>query len=233
MSDNIIEIRNVGIKFVKKKSLLKAKQSNEFWALNDISFDIKKGEVLGIMGRNGAGKSTLLSLLARIIAPTKGSINFNTNSVSLLSLQAGFVPFLSGRKNIVLSGLLLGLSRAQIDEKMEEIIEFSELGEFIDEPVINYSSGMKTRLGFSTAIKINPDVILIDEVLGVGDAGFKTKSSRALKEKIHSTNITGVIVSHSENTLKDVCDRIIVIDKGVVVHDGDVDAGVESYNKCL
>ena len=212
-NENVIEVRNVGVMFERKRSLLKANSSKKFWALKDVSFELKKGEVLGVLGKNGAGKSTLLSLLAGIIAPTKGVIESRTNNVSLLSLQAGFVPFLSGRKNIFLSGMLMGFSKKQMETMVEDIIDFSELADFIDEPVANYSAGMKTRLGFSTAIKIEPDVILIDEVLGVGDADFQKKSSQALKEKLKG-DMTAVIVSHNEKTISELCDRSILIKNG-------------------
>lgn len=227
--ENIIELKNVGVRFSKRKSLLKAKSSKEFWPLKGVSFDVRKGEVLGVIGKNGAGKSTLLTLIAGIISPSEGKIINKTNSTSLLSLHAGFVPFLSGRKNIILSGMLLGLEKSQVLEKMDEIIEFSGLGDFIDEPVVNYSSGMKTRLGFSTAININPDVILIDEVLGVGDAEFRDKSEKALREKL-AGNTTAIIVSHSESTIKQLCDRVVYISGGKSRYCGDVAKGLKLYS---
>lgn len=229
--ENILELRNVGIKFSKQKSILKARESREFWALKDITFDIKKGEVLGVIGKNGAGKSTLLALLAGIISPTTGTIETRTKSISLLSLQAGFVPFLSGRKNIVLSGMLMGFSKNEMIKRLDEIIAFAELEEFIDEPVVNYSAGMKTRLGFATAINIEPDVILIDEVLGVGDAAFKKKSSEVLKAKLDEKHTTALIVSHSESTIRDLCDRVVFIQKGVTQFMGDVEEGLRRYNQ--
>lgn len=230
--ENIIEIKNVGVKFSKKRSFLRAKKSNAFWALNDVSFNIKKGEVLGIIGRNGAGKSTLLTLLAGIISPSKGSVSSKTNRISLLSLQAGFVPFLSGRKNIILAGMLLGFSKEEMLNLMDEIVEFSELGTFIDEPVVNYSAGMKTRLGFSTAIIINPSVILIDEVLGVGDASFRKKSEEALREKLGG-DTTAVIVSHSEAMVRSICDRVVLISEGKTCYEGSVEEGIAMYNQIL
>lgn len=231
MENNLIEVKNVGIRFSRRKSLLKAKKSNDFWALKDISFEIKKGEVLGILGKNGAGKSTLLTLLAGIIAPTVGSIHLNTKNISLLSLQAGFVPFLSARKNIILSGMLLGFTKEEMLNRMDDIISFSELEEFIDEPVVNFSSGMKTRLGFATAINIDPDIILIDEVLGVGDASFKKKSKKVLKEKFIDGDKTAIIVSHSESTIRELCTRAILINKGVTVSSGNPEKVLEDYSK--
>jgi lipopolysaccharide transport system ATP-binding protein len=173
-----------------------------------------------------------LSVLAGIIAPNEGAIVSHTESISLLSLQAGFVPFLSGRKNIILSGMLMGFSKKDMDKRMEEIIEFSELRDFIDEPVVTYSSGMKTRLGFSTAIHIDPDVILIDEVLGVGDAAFRKKSGDALKGKL-AGDTSAVIVSHSEETIKELCDRVVFIHNGVGTYYGDVSTGMAQYNLSL
>src|SRR5262249_15432514 len=147
-------------------------RSNAFWALHDVSFDLRHGETLGVIGRNGAGKSTLLRLLAGILAPDTGSIMRKTDKVSLLALQAGFIPALTRRENAVLSGILLGMERADIESRMDEIVRFAELEQFIDEPVRTYSSGMRARLGFTVAFQADPDVLLIDEVLGIGDASF-------------------------------------------------------------
>jgi lipopolysaccharide transport system ATP-binding protein len=223
----LISLQNIGVEFKRKRSLVQAKQGKSFWALEDITFDIYPKEVLGIMGKNGAGKSTLLSLLAGIIAPSKGTITSNVNHVSLLSLQAGFVPFLSGRKNITLSGLLLGMGLEEINKHVNDIIDFADLGTFIDEPVAIYSSGMKARLGFAISINYIPEVILIDEVLGVGDASFKKKSSAVVKKKIQDT--TTVIVSHNKETISELCTRLIVISNKKIVHNGDVATGLEIY----
>lgn len=227
----LIEAKNVGIFYKKKKSFFKVNEGRVFWALQDVSFDLYKGEVLGVIGRNGAGKSTLLSLLAGIISPSTGNITYKTESISLLSLQAGFEPFLSGRKNILLSGMFLGLSYEYMQSKVDEIIEFSELGEFIDEPVTTYSAGMKTRLGFSTAIQVCPDIILIDEVLGVGDFDFRRKSSRALKAKIKKAETTAVIVSHNRKTIIDLCDRVLIVEKGKSLFLGVTDEAIAFYDK--
>jgi lipopolysaccharide transport system ATP-binding protein len=186
------------------------------WALKDISFDVYEGESLGIIGKNGAGKSTILQILSGIIKPDKGSIttikkNFH---VSLLSLQTGFVGPLTGRENILLSGLFYGIHPCLLKEDLiDRVIEFSGIGSQIDQPVNTYSTGMRARLGFAVAIHAEPDVILIDEVLGVGDIEFKEKSSSAMREKI-SSDKTVVIVSHNQNTLQELCDRIILIEDG-------------------
>ncbi len=226
----LVRCKNVGINFKRRSSLLKVHQAREFWALKDVSFEVRKGEVLGVIGKNGAGKSTILSILAGIFDPDRGTIEHNTKSVSLLSLQAGFIPYLSGRKNIYLNGLLLGLSLKEIKDKINDIIKFSELEDFIDEPVDSYSSGMKTRLGFSSALYVKPDIILIDEVLGVGDASFKKKSTDTMKERLAHGDTTAVVVSHNEGTIKDLCDRAVWIEKGKSVFEGSPDDAIKYYN---
>lgn len=223
----IISLKNVGVKFEKRPSLLKAKTADAFWALEDISFNVFHNEVLGVMGKNGAGKSTLLSLMAGIIGPSRGQFHSSAQNPFLLSLQAGFVPFLTGRKNIMLSCLLLGVSKEVIDQAIPKIVEFADIGKFMDEPVATYSSGMKARLGFAISINIPSDIILIDEVLGVGDENFKKKSATAMKEKV--TQTTTVVVSHSMSTIKDLCTRLIVISNHKIIHDGDVDTGLGIY----
>lgn len=231
MKEVLIELNNVGVFYNIKGSFAKVQKQKKFWALQDISLKVYKGEVLGIIGKNGAGKSTLLSLLSGIIQADRGTVQINTKKVSLLSLQAGFVGYLSGRKNIYLSGMFLGLTKEYLDSKINEIIEFSELGDFIEQPVDTYSSGMKARLGFSTAINLSPDVILIDEVLGVGDESFKIKSSKYIKEKISHSNTTAVLVSHNQKLIEELCDRAIVIQKGTLVTEGGVKEAFESYQK--
>jgi lipopolysaccharide transport system ATP-binding protein len=229
----LIELQNVGVCYNIRGSLLKVKKRNEFWALKDVSLKVYKGEVLGVLGKNGAGKSTLLSLLSDIITPDKGSLTRNVSKVSLLSLQTGFIPFLSGRRNILLSGMFLGIPLSILNEKMNDIIVFSELGEFIDRPVDTYSSGMKARLGFSTAIYLEPDIILIDEVLGVGDEAFKRKSSQYMKEKIKNSSTTAVLVSHSQELIEEVCDRAIFLKDGRVESSGQISEVFKDYNTSL
>lgn len=225
-----IELKNVGLFYNRKKSFLKNRNSQKFWALKDVSFHVNKGDVFGIIGKNGAGKSTLMSLLAGITNPDIGSLDIETEAISLLSLQAGFIPYISGRKNILLNGMLLGMEKAEISEHLAEIIDFSELGEFIDQPVGTYSSGMVARLGFSTAIFLNTEVILIDEVLGVGDASFRKKSEKILKEKMRQENITAIIVSHSEKTISDLCNSAVLIDKGKSIFFGATKDCLLNYN---
>nr|WP_223253214.1 ABC transporter ATP-binding protein [Cycloclasticus zancles] len=217
----------MGVSYRRRAGVLRW---NKYWALNDITFDLYKGETLGIIGRNGAGKSTLLQVLAGIISPDKGVITHNESTVSLLSLQVGFLPHITGRENAILSGMLLGINKSEIEKAMPKIIEFSGLGEFIDQPVNSYSTGMRARLGFSVANQMDPDVILVDEVLGVGDVEFKKKSAAAMREKI-SSNKTVVIVSHDEKTLKDLCDRILWVDRKGMCVEGGIDDVLISYNQ--
>jgi len=230
----LIDLKGVGVCYHRKKSISQASKTNVirerlFWALKDITFSLNQGEILGVLGKNGAGKSTLLTLLAGIIAPSQGTM-VSTKKTCLLSLQAGFEPFLNGKKNIIISGLLLGLTYEQVKSKILEIIEFSELGEFIDEPIATYSAGMKARLGFSIALHLSPDVILIDEVLGVGDQEFQDKSSKALKNKLKG-DMAAVIVSHSKETIMELCHKCIVIDKGVSVFQGKVTEALAFYDE--
>src|SRR6185312_5992066 len=228
-SDTIIELKNVGVRYRRKAGFMR---SNAFWALHDVSFDLKHGETLGVIGRNGAGKSTLLRLLAGILAPDTGSILHKTHKVSLLALQAGFIPALTGRENAVLSGILLGMDRVEVEARMDEMVRFAELEQFIDEPVRTYSSGMRARLGFTVAFQADPDVLLIDEVLGIGDASFKEKSSAAMREKIASDK-TVVIVTHHPETVMDLCDRVVWVNQGVTVEVGEPSAVTEHYRQSL
>ena len=217
MSDSkVIELRNVGVCYTRKMGILR---STKFWALHDVSFDLYHGETLGVIGRNGAGKSTLLRLLAGIIAPDTGEVVRSVNRVSLLALQAGFIQHLTGRQNAILNGILLGLTRRQVEERMDDIVRFAELEDFIDEPLRTYSSGMRARLGFTVAFQADPDVLLVDEVLGTGDANFKEKSASAMREKIASDK-TVVIVTHQPETILDLCDRMAWVNQGVTIEVG-------------
>ena len=216
-----------------KKNLLKLDkvEAKEIKALQDVSFHAEKGEVLGIIGRNGSGKSTLLKALAGIFQPDSGSIDLHGNTISLLSLGTGFNAELSGRENIFLNGMLLGFSEKFIIEKIDDIIEFSELGEFIDMPVRTYSSGMTSKLAFSIAMYLETDIVLIDEVLAVGDVKFKKKSADKLKSIINDANKTIILVSHNEPQIKEMCDRVVWLDKGKVVDIGDPTELVNRYLK--
>lgn len=227
--DAIIELKNVGVRYRRKAGFMR---SSAFWALHDVSFDLRHGETLGVIGRNGAGKSTLLRLLAGIIAPDTGEMIRRTERVSLLALQAGFVPALTGRQNATLSGILLGLTHRQVEERMDDMIRFAELEQFIDEPLRTYSSGMRARLGFTVAFQADPDVLLVDEVLGTGDASFKEKSAAAMRRKIASDK-TVVIVTHQPDTIMDLCNRMAWVHQGVTVEVGEPKAVLEHYQQSL
>ena len=204
--------------------------SPEFWALKDISFDIKKGETVGLIGTNGAGKSTLLKLLARVTTPTTGEMVINGRVGTLLEVGSGFHPELTGRDNVFLNGAVLGMSRAEIESKFDEILDFAELHQFIDTPVKRYSSGMRVRLAFSVAAIIEPEIMILDEVLAVGDFGFREKCLHRI-EVLASGGQTGLFVSHSIGHVLRLCSRVIWLEKGTVRMDGDTDVVCEEYRK--
>ena len=224
------DIKRVSIVKSGIKDLLNAK---EFHAVKNVSFEIPKGEILGICGKNGSGKSTLLRAIAGIFSADSGVIDLHGNTVSLLSIGVGFQRRLSGYENIFLSGLLLGYSEEQIKERLDEIIEFSELGDFIYKPVTSYSSGMYSKLAFAITAILETDIMLIDEVLSVGDVRFQQKSYAKMKELISDENRTVIIVSHSSRTLKDLCDRVIWINDGVLMGDGDPVEIVTKYEEYM
>ncbi|MCC7517544.1 MAG: ABC transporter ATP-binding protein [Pseudomonadales bacterium] len=196
--------------------------------LQDVSFDIKKGEVLGVIGKNGSGKSTLMKVIAGIVKPDSGDVVSRVKNVQLLSLQLGFIQELTGRENAVLSALLLGMRRKDIEERMADLIGFSELGEYIDRPLNTYSSGMRARLGFSVTCQADPDILLIDEAFSVGDAGFRKKSKAVIEERMN-TDRSFVLVSHSESMLREYCSRTLWLDAGKVRMIGDTDSILKAY----
>jgi lipopolysaccharide transport system ATP-binding protein len=219
MNNKILSLEQVGIYYKRKGGFL-GLHGDAFWALENISLSLYQGENLGIIGRNGAGKSTLLQLIAGILKPDRGQMLVERKyRASLLALQLGFIPYLSGRENAILSGMLMGMSRKQVELNLDKIVEFSELHEFIDQPVITYSSGMSARLGFSVANYADPDVLLIDEVLGVGDASFAIKSTEAMFEKMNS-NKTVVFVSHNTSLIQQLCTRVVWIENGKTMAEG-------------
>lgn len=220
-----ISVKNLGISYRKRLSLRRRKPHT---VLSDLTFDLFQGETLGIIGKNGAGKSTLLRILANILKPDYGEVQSNARTVSLLSLNLGLDPNLNGVDNAIMSALLLGFSRKEAEQNLPAIAAFSELGPAIYEPVKTYSSGMNTRLGFSIAIHLQPDVLLIDEVLGVGDVDFRKKSEHALRKKIKSDQ-TVVLVSHNNAQVKSLCDRVIWIEDGKTMLSGDTDKVIEKY----
>ena len=234
MTENAVEIDNVTLHFPKQRNALKIirnffrKRKENFTALRNVSLDIKKGEVLGIIGKNGSGKSTLLRVISGIYPADEGNCRA-AGSISLLAgLGTGFSGHQTGRENAILYGSILGHDEDIMISKLPEIIEFSELGSFIDEPVRTYSSGMKARLGLAVASAIHPDILLIDEVLGVGDPQFKEKSKKRILDLVKSTG-TVVLVSHSFGLMKDICDRLVFIHKGQIIDVGEPDAIIKLY----
>ena len=222
-------------KFSIKRSFFKGgKNSLEiFEAVKGISFEVEKGKILGFIGKNGSGKSTTLRALAGIFSPDKGTINLHGNSVSLLSIGVGFQPKLTGYENIYLSGMLLGFTESQIKEKEKEIIEFADIGKFIYKPVKTYSSGMHSKLAFAITAVLETDIMLIDEVLSVGDKNFQQKSYNKMKELINDDNRTVVIVSHSLPTLRELCDEILWIHEGKVKKIGTPDEVIPEYEQFM
>lgn len=202
------------------------------YVLKGVSFEVKKGEAVGIIGKNGCGKSTLLKLLSRIIYPTKGKIKMNGRVASLIELGAGFHPDMSGRENIYINASIFGLSKKEIDSKLEDIINFSELQDFIDNPVRTYSSGMYMRLAFSVAINVDADILLIDEILAVGDITFQLKCFNKLKE-IKKKGTTIIIVSHSLEQIEEFCDKSIWIKDGLIEGIGSPMSIHEKYKKYM
>lgn len=231
MSDIVVKVQGVSKRFCKnlKRTMLYGLQDiarnvaglpvkinglrpGEFWSVDNVSFDLKRGECLGVIGPNGAGKTTLLSLLSGVICPDKGRIEVRGKVGALIQIGAGFHPMLTGRENIYVSGAILGLSKKEIDEKFDEIVGFSELGSFIDTPVKYYSSGMYVRLGFSIASAVEPDILLLDEVLAVGDAGFRTKSLNKVRERMASSAV--LFVSHSMPQVTRLATKVLVMRSG-------------------
>lgn len=240
-SEYAIEVDNLKIQYrclnkvSIRKSLFRLKKSKVeiFEAVKGISFKVKKGQILGIVGKNGSGKSTLLRALAGIFSPDEGTIDIHDHTISLLSIGVGFQKKLTGRENIYLSGLLLGFSEEFINSKMAEIIKFSELGDFIDRPVRTYSSGMYSKLSFSITAILETDIMLIDEVLSVGDAKFKKKSYKKMKQLIQKDDRTVIIVSHSSETLKSLCDSILWLHDGKIKMQGSVEEVLPAYEKFM
>lgn len=226
----VISLNNVGVRYKRSGSIFKRK--SYFDVLKSIDLEIYHGETLGILGRNGAGKSTLLKIISGIIRPDQGNVINTGVSVSLLALQAGFDPNLSGHDNAILGGMLQGYSRKEVKTRINEIHEYSELGDFFFEPVRIYSTGMRARLGFSISTIISPDVLLVDEVLSVGDKHFKEKAERTMIQKIQSQQ-TVVLVSHSHHQISRLCDRAILIDDGTNCISGDPGEVINLYEEHL
>jgi lipopolysaccharide transport system ATP-binding protein len=225
--DVMLRMVNVSHSFTARRANF---ESGVHTVLRDVSFELYRGEVLGVIGRNGVGKSTLLRLMAGILSPSEGVIErYPGASCSLLSLGLGFQPQLSGRDNARLSAMLQGNSRDEAEALLDAILEFSELGQSFDEPVKTYSAGMMARLGFTTAIMTQVDILLIDEVLAVGDVEFRKKARKAMRDKIAGKQ-TVMLVSHAEPQIRSLCDRAILLDEGALVFDGPVDTALQHYS---
>lgn len=203
--------------------------TDRFLALNDISFEVKKGEALGIIGHNGAGKSTLLKLLSRVTAPTAGKISYNGRIASMLEVGTGFHPELTGRENVYMNGAILGMTKAEIDKKFDQIVEFAEMEKFIDTPVKRYSSGMYVKLAFAVAAHLDSEILVMDEVLAVGDMKFQQKCLGKMGDAANSEGRTVLYVSHNMNTIRQLCTRCIVMDHGSVIFDGDTESAIAVY----
>ena len=254
MDDTIIEIRNLKKKYRlgsiggrtltgeiqswwakkngKEDPNLKIGQditNEEFWALKGINLDIQRGDALGIIGVNGAGKSTMLKILSRVTAPTEGTIRIRGKITSMLEVGTGFHGELTGRQNVYLNGAILGMSREEIDRKLNDIIEFSECGDFIDTPVKRYSSGMYVKLAFAVAAHLDSDIMIMDEVLAVGDATFQKKCLDKMRNLAKGENRTILYVSHNMNTIRTLCNKCIVLEKGSLIYEGNVDGAIRKY----
>ena len=230
VKDLVISYQNLKKTSIKKTLLhLKRQKPDRFVAVKGISFYVREGQILGIIGKNGSGKSTTLNALAGIFSPDSGSIDLNGHSISLLSIGVGFIREMTGRENITLSGMLLGFTEEQVKAKEQEIIDFAEIGEFIDMPVRTYSSGMYSKLAFSITAILETDIMLIDEVLSVGDQKFKKKSYEKMKSLISNKDRTVVIVSHSIETLKQLCDTVMWMHEGQIKRIGDPDEVLDEY----
>ena len=240
----VLEVEGIGMRFNLSKekvdnlkeyfirSLKKDMRFNEFWALKDVSFKLSRGDRIGILGTNGAGKSTLMKVCAGVFKPTEGTVTKKGRLVPLLELGAGFDKQYTGAENIYLYGAMLGLDKKFIASKYDEIVEFSELGDFIDVPLKNYSSGMRSRLGFSIATTVKPDILILDEVLSVGDAKFKKKSEKKVLSMMDE-GASVLFVSHSMKQVKRICNKAIILDHGKLIAAGDVDPMLEKYDAML
>ena len=244
MSKTAIEVDNVSMKFNLSrekvdslkdyifKTIKREIQYNEFWALKNVSFSVEKGDRVGILGLNGAGKSTLLKVISGVFKPTEGHVDKHGKMVPLLELGAGFDPQYTGKENIYLYGAMLGYTKKFIDSKYDEIVEFSELQKFMDVPVKNYSSGMKSRLGFSIATVVEPKILILDEVLSVGDAKFRKKSEKKILSMFDS-GVTVLFVSHSLEQVQRLCNKAMILEKGKLIAYGDIDPISEQYSKMI
>lgn len=239
--EKVIEVNHVSMGYIVNRNHINSlkewvitkatnKQINElFWALNDVSFDAYKGEVIGIIGRNGSGKSTILKIIAGLFKPTKGSVTTKGTIVPMLELGSGFDPELTGRENIYLNGAILGYSEQFLNEQFDNIVSFSEIGEFIDMPIKTYSSGMMMRLAFSIATLVKPEILIVDEILSVGDEAFQHKSHAKMMELMQG-GATVLFVSHNIGQIRELCNRVVWLDHGKVIMQGNAKEVCDSYS---
>lgn len=241
MGDKVVEFKNVTKRYKLYKND-KLRFASLFWkktpyiekkAVNDVSFNINKGESVALFGKNGAGKSTILKMVTGVTYPTEGKVSVNGRVSALLELTAGFDQELTGRENIYLKGQIMGLKDSEISKLEDTIVEFAAIDEYIDQPVRTYSSGMKARLGFAININIEPEILIIDEALSVGDAQFKKKCVKRVNEVMHSGNITLLFVTHSTSVAKEFCKRGIVMKKGELVFDSDIEEAIDMYQDMI
>ena len=244
MPNTVITVDHVSMKFNLNKQKVDSLQEyisklikhdlqyTEFWALKDINFTVEEGDRVGILGLNGAGKSTLLKIIAGVFKPTEGTVAKHGKTIPLLELGAGFEPQYTGRENIFFYGSMLGYSKSFLKKRLDEIISFSELGEFIDVPIKNYSSGMKARLGFSIATLVSPKILILDEVLSVGDAKFKKKSEKKIMDMFDS-GVTVLFVSHSLSQVRRICNKALILEKGRLVAYGDIKEVSAQYEEMI
>lgn len=240
----MIDVKNITMKFKMEQDSGKSLKEffvktaknrlsyDEMLAVNNVSFNIKKGEVVGVIGTNGAGKSTLLKLISGVLKPTEGTVSIYGSIAPMLELGAGFNPDLTGRENIFLNGAILGFSRAFLQSRYKEIVDFSELGDFINVPIRTYSSGMVMRLAFSISTLVSPDILIVDEILSVGDAHFKKKSENRMRQLMDG-GATVLLVSHAISQIKDLSSRVIWLEKGIIKMDGDVEKVCHEYEKTI
>lgn len=226
--ENVDNLKELLIKKIKGEKI----RFNEFWALKNINFELNKGDRLGILGLNGAGKSTLLKIIAGVYKPTTGKVTRHGHIAPMIELGAGFDPNYTGRENIFLYGSVLGFSRDFLESKYEEILEFSELGDFIDVPIKNYSSGMRARLGFSIATVVEPEILILDEVLSVGDAKFRKKCEKKM-QGMFDHGVTVLFVSHSLEQVKRLCNKAILLEHGELIAEGGINEVAEIYDSML
>ena len=242
MNDPVISLRDVGKRYLKYQDRKRALSTvlrlqrrtsrSDFWAVRDVSFEIGEGESVGFLGRNGAGKSTMLQMLAGVTAPSVGTVRVDGRVSPLISVGVGFHPELTGRENVYVNGTILGMSRQTIERRFDDIVAFAELEQFIDTPVKFYSSGMFVRLGFSVAIEADPDILLVDEILAVGDFAFQLKCYERMQQ-IRDRGTTVVVVSHNLGALRSFCERGVVMDHGRVVHDGSMFEAIGVYHELM